>query len=258
MLSVLVGLLDGTSIELNVNENDKIHDVKVLMQRMSGIYYKYQRLIFNGKELNDEMIVRDVGIVNGCKLFCVQKIVEPTIQIFVKGLNGDSVAIDVNPEHTIQDIKSEIAIANEDQQFVFEGKTLQDNTSLNKYGIFNGNTVHLVSCLNGGDDDIGLWPTPKPTDGVPAKGDYLYIDSNESLTSFWDELFTTQNIIIAGVSAVLLISIIIGVICCCVRKYKMRNGVKYAKVNAAATEAVVTERDADTIYDENDARIPLK
>ena len=77
-----------------------------------------------------------------------------TMQIFVKTLDGDSIALDVKPTDTIRDVKGQIQYSKgmkiDDQRLISAGKQLDNDATLENHGITNGSTLHLVVRLKGG------------------------------------------------------------------------------------------------------------
>jgi len=252
MLRILVGLLDGTSNELNVKGNDRISDVKANIECITGIYWKEQRLIFNGKELNNEFIVKDVGIMNGSKLFCLQKIVNCNTQIFVNTLNGDNITVNIKPNDSVKHVKSQIEshvkISDQNQRFIFEGKILQDNELLGKYNIFNGNTIHLVSVLIGGDEEAAACVIDNGSGMMKcvrqAGAKAFSLVNEKAVKPFWEYVHSSDNTIYVAIIVVMVIAIIIG---CCVKKCRSNTNKSYSKVNTAATDT-----DTSALDDEDD------
>ena len=72
------------------------------------------------------------------------------MQIFVKLLKGDSVALDVKPLDLIEDVKKRIEemikITAQQQQYSFGAVLLQDGHCLSDYNIQHGSTINVVSC----------------------------------------------------------------------------------------------------------------
>jgi len=70
------------------------------------------------------------------------------MQITIKTLTGKSVYLDVEPSHTIAEVKSKIqeseGIPAEHQRLIFSGKQLDDDKTLSDYGVEHQNTLHLV------------------------------------------------------------------------------------------------------------------
>lgn len=65
--------LDGNSFELNVEVNDSIYEVKEKIFTQEGLYLEYLKLIFAGKQLEDQRTVRSYGIQKNSTIYIIMR-----------------------------------------------------------------------------------------------------------------------------------------------------------------------------------------
>ena len=73
-MQIVVKTLTGRTLTLDVSPNDTVENTKEKIQVKEGIPADQQRLIFGGKELEDEHTIIESHIPDGDVVFLVQKL----------------------------------------------------------------------------------------------------------------------------------------------------------------------------------------
>ena len=142
----------GEMQPLTVRTDWRIHQMKELIQALTGVCCQDQQLTYAGNELQSHVNVK-TRLRDGCR---VNLVLQPCnlarspslLQLYIKPLRETPHPVWVNSKHTVQQLKEllhlVVGCCPENQRLMFAGQQLMSEFKLHDYGLKQGYTLHLL------------------------------------------------------------------------------------------------------------------
>ena len=138
VMQIFIKTLIGKTITLEVDAGDTIKDLKEMIEDKEGIPQYQQRLIFVGRQLENDTIVSDLNIQKETTLHLLLRL-RGGMEIFIKTLTGKTIRLECEASDTIENVKDKIQDIEgipPDQQILYFAETfVEERATLSDYNI---------------------------------------------------------------------------------------------------------------------------
>jgi ubiquitin C len=171
-IMLFVKTLGEQKLEIIITPESNVSAVKEKIETILGVRTEHQRLLFSGQYLRDEKALSEYDLQHRNTILLsvlpmgnqrpataavttpAQADIKKEVQIFVKTLNGKTIALMVNTGDNVDTLMAKVEqrthIPAAEQRLLYGGKQLELGKLLADYNITKESTLHLVLRLRGG------------------------------------------------------------------------------------------------------------
>ena len=159
MIRVNVKISETEDISFGVEPQDTILSAKERIKEMKGVPVSHQKLMLGDVELEDEQTLEHYNIQKDCDvtLQISKGALGDRINIAVKMLTGKKIPLSIDANDSVFYLKKLLherkGVPPGQQCLVFLGKKLEDEGTLEYYGIKEGDVIHLILRDKKGSDE---------------------------------------------------------------------------------------------------------
>lgn len=181
-MQIFVRILAAETVALMVNQSDTILSVKEQIANRKNIPVQKQRLIYDGKQLEDESTLSNCHIQKESTLQLVLRVqFGPQFYIHIIKSDDKKVTMKVSPFDLIETIKknihAELGIPTNCQHLIFGGEHLENRRQLQEYHIRHDSALYVTSNHNNNSDDNDIKDSEQFV--VPKKKSKESVNSTE-------------------------------------------------------------------------------
>lgn len=146
-MQLVIKTFTGEQLILDVEQNDRIEDIKLQIEDKIGINSDKQNLIYLNQELRDGTTINDYPIKNGNSIYLLT-ITDNNMLIFINYGKDKIIPLEVDPTSSIVNIKTKIeeikGFESDKQLLIFETNILQNDKTLENYSIEPKSNLFLI------------------------------------------------------------------------------------------------------------------
>lgn len=148
--TITIKQLGHDDFTLHCHKYMSINDIKKMIYHEKGYQSYYQKLIFNGKIIDDNKILCDYGITTSkCFMLCVPRSYINDFYVIIKTIvSSEKIEYKCDPLFTLDDIKQKIYeidnIPTKNQILINKQKKINNSNTLLQNNIRSGETIFCL------------------------------------------------------------------------------------------------------------------